>query len=75
MVNNGIVSTVRQDKTHTDVITYPSSSGKRLTLFQEEVTKSRIRMDLITGSLGEYTYDRLKTHFGEIFGSSNIKDL
>tara|TARA_R110000796_G_scaffold138473_1_gene254566 strand:- start:48 stop:575 length:528 start_codon:yes stop_codon:yes gene_type:complete len=46
-----------------------------ITTGSEEVTKSRIRMDLITGSLGEYTYDRLKTHFGEIFGSSNIKDL
>ena len=41
----------------------------------EEVTKSKIRMDLITGSLGEYAYARLKTHMGEIFGSDNVKDL
>ena len=41
----------------------------------EEVTKSRIRMDLITGSLGEYAYGRVKTHFKEMFGSDNVKDL
>ena len=46
-----------------------------ITTGSEEVTKSRIRMDLITGSLGEYSYDRLKTHFEEIFGSDNVKDL
>ena len=32
-------------------------------------------MDLITGSLGEYSYGRLKTHLEEIFGSDNVKDL
>ncbi len=41
----------------------------------EEVTKSRIRMDLITGSLGEYAYGRVKNHFIEIFGSANVNDL
>lgn len=41
----------------------------------EEVTKSRIRMDLITGSIGEYAYGRVKQHFIEKFGSDNIKDL
>jgi len=41
----------------------------------EEVTKSKIRMDLITGSIGEYAYGRLITHFSEIFGSGNVKSL
>jgi hypothetical protein len=41
----------------------------------EEVTKSRIRMDLITGSIGEYAYGRVKQHFIEKFGSDNVKDL
>ena len=46
-----------------------------ITTGSEEVTKSRIRMDLITGSLSDYAYGRLRPHLEEIFGSDNIKDL
>ena len=39
------------------------------------VTKSRININIITGSLFEYTYDKVKNHYKDIFGEGNVKDL
>ena len=46
-----------------------------ITTGSEEVTKSRINMDLITGSAYEYAYSRLKNHLKEVYGDNNVNDL
>tara|TARA_Y100001972_G_C7628641_1_gene315476 strand:+ start:231 stop:773 length:543 start_codon:yes stop_codon:yes gene_type:complete len=40
----------------------------------EEVTKSRINMNLITGSVYEYAYHRVKEALVAQFGASNVND-
>ena len=70
-----MVDYIDYDDDGNEVTKQRSQAIEVITTGSEEVTKSRIRMDLITGSIGEYAYDRLKIHLGEIFGSSNIKDL
>lgn len=39
------------------------------------VTKSKININIITGSLFEYTYEKVKNHYKDIFGEDNVKDL
>ena len=46
-----------------------------ITTGSEEVTKSRINKDLITGSAYEYAYSRLKNHLKEVYGDNNVNDL
>ena len=70
-----MVDYIDYDDDGNEVTKQRSQAIEVITTGSEEVTKSKIRMDLITGSIGEYAYDRLKIHLGEIFGSSNIKDL
>jgi len=40
-----------------------------------EVIKSKRTINLMTGSLYEYGYEKLKSVYGELFGSENIIDL
>jgi hypothetical protein len=46
-----------------------------ITTGSEEVTKSRINMDLITGSAYEYAYNQLKSRLIETYGDNNVNDL
>jgi len=41
----------------------------------QEVTKSRIDLDQITGSVYDYAYARVKDYYINIYGNSNIQDL
>lgn len=70
-----LVDYIDYDDDGNEVTKQRSQAIEIISTGSEEVTKSRIRMDLITGSIGEYAYGRVKTHFEEIFGSDNVKDL
>ena len=70
-----MVDYIDYDDDGNEVTRQRSQAIEIITTGSEEVTKSRIRMDLITGSLGEYAYGRVKKHFVDIFGSDNVKDL
>lgn len=40
----------------------------------EVVNRSKVNINLITGSVYEYAYDQVKESYREIFGANNVKD-
>ena len=58
-----------------EISAHRTESIETITTGSEMVTKSRININIITGSLFEYTYEKVKNHYKDIFGEGNVKDL
>jgi len=41
----------------------------------QDVSKSRIDLDQITGSIYEYAYNEVKNYYINIFGAANVQDV
>ena len=58
-----------------EIISTRTESIETVTTGSDTVQKSRFKPDLITGSIFEHAYSRLKDHYAGIFGSDSITDI
>ena len=58
-----------------EIISTRTESIETVTTGSDTVQKSRFKPNLITGSIFEHAYSRLKDHYAGIFGSDSITDI
>ena len=58
-----------------EISAYRTESIETITTGSEMLTKARIDINIITGSMFEYAYKVTKDHYKSIFGASNVNDL
>ena len=70
-----VVEYIDFDDDGVEISAYRTESIETITTGSEMVTKSKIDINIITGSMFKYAYDVTKNHYKTIFGASNVKDL
>tara|TARA_B100000780_G_scaffold273371_1_gene236866 strand:+ start:19 stop:561 length:543 start_codon:yes stop_codon:yes gene_type:complete len=58
-----------------EVSAYRTESIETITTGSEMVTKAKININIITGSMFQYAYKVAKNHYKSLFGASNVNDL
>jgi len=58
-----------------EVIKTRTERTEKVTTGSAIVTKNKININLITGSVFEYAYFKVKEEYADVFGASNVNDL
>ena len=70
-----IVDYIDYDDDGNEITVQRTESLEVLHSSSQDVSKSRIDLDQITGSVYEYAYNEVKNYYINIFGAANVQDI
>jgi len=73
--DNQLVDYLDYDDDGNEITVQRTESLETLHSSSQEVTKSRIDLNQITGSVYEYAYNEVKNYYISIFGEANVQDI
>jgi len=71
---NQLVDYIDYDEDGNEIIVQRSESIQVIHTGSEEVTKSRVDLDQITGSVYGYAYNKVREFFTDIYGADNVQN-
>ena len=69
-----LVDYIDYDDDGNEIVVQRSESIEVLHSSSANVSKSRIDLDIITGSVYDYSYSKVKDYYVNIFGAANVQD-